>query len=97
MRLDAERLRQRPEDVLPGEEAVGEKIHSSVSLDADEGRQVVGERTLDCVGADSTPVDSAGRRHHLLRTRIDAVLIGKDVDPKSVDEATHLDRGRETD
>ena len=52
---------------------------------------------LDCIGADSTPVDSAGRRHHLLRTRIDAVLIGKDVDPKSVDEATHLDRGRETD
>jgi len=81
-----ERLRQRPEDVLPFEEAVGEIVEPGLFLDANERAQVIGERAIDRLGADTAAVDPAGCRDDLLRTRIDAVLIRKNVDPKSVDE-----------
>jgi hypothetical protein len=55
-------------------------------LDAKERRQVIGKRAADRVRADATPVDPSSCRDDLLRAWIDAVLIGKDVDPESLDE-----------
>jgi hypothetical protein len=87
MGLHAQRLRQRPENILPLEKPVGEIVEAGVFLDADERRQVIGEGAVDRIGTDPTAVDPSGRRDHLLRSGIDAALIGEDVDSESLDEA----------
>src|SRR6266851_1804275 len=87
MGLHAQRFRQWSEDVLPFEEPVRKEIQTGVFLDANERRQVVGKCAIDRVRADSTPVDPPGRSNDLLGAGIDAVLIGKDVDPESLDDA----------
>jgi len=55
-------------------------------LDANERRQVIGKGGTDRIGADPTAINPSSRGDDLLRTWIDAVLIGKDVDPESLDE-----------
>jgi hypothetical protein len=85
--LGADPLQQRPEDVLPLEEAVREDVHAGVFLQANEGGQVVGEGAVDRIGADAATVDATRRGNDLLRAGIDSVLIGKNVDLESLDEA----------
>jgi hypothetical protein len=84
--LDAEPFGQRPEDVLPLKEAVGVEVQVRVFLNANEGGEVIGERAGDGVSRDATAVDPSGGRDDLLRTGINTVLIGKDVDAESLDE-----------
>jgi hypothetical protein len=80
MRCDAQPFDERAEDVLPAEETVREEVQATVFLQLDEGRKVIGEGAIDCLSSDAAAIESARGRDDLLGPRIEAVLIGKDVD-----------------
>jgi len=51
---------------LPLEEAVREIVEAGLFLDANERAQVIGERAIDRLGADTAAVDPPGGRDDLL-------------------------------
>jgi hypothetical protein len=99
MRLGAERFRQRPEDVLPFQQAVGEEVHAGGFLRANEAGQIIGEGGLDGIRADAAAIESSRGGDDFLGARIDTVLIREDVNVWSLPDglrssvgATQVDR-----
>src|SRR5207253_3156773 len=74
------RIHQRPEDILPAQQAVREYVEAGLLLQPDERREVLGEGRLHRVRIHPAAVETAGRRHNLFGAWVDAVLIRKDVD-----------------
>ena len=81
---------------MPAQQAVREEIQAGLTLDRDQSAQILIKGRTNGILAGTASVRSSGRGDHLLRTWIDAVLIGKDVDSESLVDLPR-ERGREAD
>ena len=81
---------------MPAQHAVREEIQAGLTLDRDPSGQILIKGRTNGILPGTASVRSSGRGDHLLRTWIDAVLIGKDVDSESLVDLPR-ERGREAD
>jgi hypothetical protein len=66
--------------------SVGIEVEARGALHPDEIREILGKCGIGRLGTRPAAIEATRRRHHLLRARVDAVLIGKDFDQRSLND-----------
>ena len=84
MRLRADRLDQRPENILPAQQAVGVEIEPGRTLDLDPASEVMSEGGIHLRLIGAAAIEATGSGDHRFRARIEPVLISKDLDRPSL-------------
>lgn len=84
VRTNAHRSHQRPEDILPAQQPIRKEIETGITLDRDPAVEVLLVRGVNLRLVGAAPVLAASRGDYLLGPRVEAVLIGKNLDRLSV-------------